>query len=130
MPNVTTLGRVPFDEVEKYFASAKLFINTSVFEGFPNTFLQAGKYGIPIVALKVDPGQMLTKHGCGATCNDHMDKLIEQVRLYMSNSELYEQASSRCLSYVSAYHNKEKVVLEYEHAIQSLLNRNNQPINQ
>jgi len=121
LPNVTLIGRVPFDEVEKYFATAKLFINTSVFEGFPNTFLQAGKYGIPIVALKVDPGQMLTLHGCGATCNDHMDKLIEQVRLYMSNSEKYEQASGQCLTYVSTYHDKEKIVLEYERVIQSLL---------
>src|SRR5690606_14904808 len=51
--NVTILPRVDFDEIERYFKHATLFVNTSDFEGFPNTFLQAAKYRVPILSLRV-----------------------------------------------------------------------------
>ena len=35
--NVTLLEQIPFDKIESYFADARLHLNTSLFEGFPNT---------------------------------------------------------------------------------------------
>ncbi|NJN93627.1 MAG: glycosyltransferase family 4 protein [Anaerolineales bacterium] len=75
LSNVTILSYVSFDEVERYFAQAKLFINTSAFEGFPNTFLQAAKYEVPIISLQVDPGEMLSRYGCGLLCAGSFESL-------------------------------------------------------
>jgi glycosyltransferase involved in cell wall biosynthesis len=121
LPNVTMVGRTPFHEVERYFADAKLFVNTSAFEGFPNTFLQAAKYGVPIVAINVDPGEMLLRHGCGLTCNDDINLLEKNVRLLMTDSAQYAEASACCLDYVRTYHDKDKIIPQYEKALAALI---------
>ena len=121
LPNVTLVNRVPFHEIEQYFAQAQLHINTSAFEGFPNTFLQAAKYGVPTIAAKVDPGEMLSQHGCGVSCNDDLEFFVQTVRSFMTNPERYVGASTCCLDYVRTYHDKDKIIPQYENALASLL---------
>ncbi len=121
LPNVTMFGRTPFAEIERFFADAKLFVNTSVFEGFPNTFLQAAKYGVPIVTLKVDPGEMLSQHGCGIASGDDLERLSETVRRMMTDAELYARASAACQRYVRAYHDQERIIPQYEQVFNRLL---------
>ena len=40
---------------------SKILINTSSFEGFPNTFVQAWANGVPVISLKVDPDNIIKK---------------------------------------------------------------------
>jgi glycosyltransferase involved in cell wall biosynthesis len=121
LPNVTLLERVPFDVIESYFANARLHLNTSVFEGFPNTFLQAAKYGVPTLALKVDPGNMLSEHGCGLICGDDLSRLESDVHSMMTDSPKYRQVEQRSLRYVREYHDKEVIIPKYEQALNSIL---------
>ena len=66
--NVRLLEKIPFSESDKLFEGALVLLNTSEFEGFPNTFLQAGKYGVPVLSLSVDPDEFITQTGCGLVC--------------------------------------------------------------
>ena len=121
--NVTLIEWVPFAEIERYFANARLHLNTSVFEGFPNTFLQAAKYGVPTVSLKVDPGDMLTKHGCGFTCEDDLVRMVTTVRSLMSDPACYTRLSEANLSYMHKYHDKDTIIPQYEKVFQEVLAR-------
>lgn len=121
LPNVTMLNYVPYPQVERYFAQARLFVNTSAFEGFPNAFLQAAKYQTPIVSLQVDPGQMLSQHGCGLCCHGNLGQLVQHIQDLMTNSARHAHISSRCLDYVQTYHDKEKIIPQYEQILGNIL---------
>ena len=51
LPNLTMLGPVRYRDSGELFDRAKIFLNTSSIEGFPNTFLQAWIRGVPVVTL-------------------------------------------------------------------------------
>jgi glycosyltransferase involved in cell wall biosynthesis len=121
LPNVVLIERVPFDEVEKYFAAASLFVSTSVFEGFPNTFLQAAKYGVPIVSTDVDPGGMLSEHGSGIVCGGNFECFVKSVQHLITDSDLYTKISAGALNYVRTYHDKDIVIAQYEKAFREVL---------
>lgn len=121
MSNVTLIERVPFSQIESYFANARLHINTSVFEGFPNTFLQAAKYGVPTVSLQVDPGGMLSQHGCGQLCDGDFMRFKDNIYASMNDDSLNARLGRQSLEYVRANHDKDVIVPRYEQALISVL---------
>ena len=101
-------------------ASAYLHLNKSVFEGFPNTFLQAAKYGVPTVSLKVDPGNMLSQYGCGVACEDNFEVFKQTVQSLMTNSQLHNSYSEKSLDYIRKHHDKEIIVPKFETVLHEL----------
>lgn len=77
--NVKIYEHVPFDQIEQLFIGAKAYVSTSVFEGFPNTFLQAGKYGIPILSLTVDPDNFIEQYQCGFNAKGDFKSLSDKM---------------------------------------------------
>jgi glycosyltransferase involved in cell wall biosynthesis len=64
LPNLTVYGAVPYQQVGTLFDRAKLLVNTSTMEGFPNTFLQAWMRGVP-VATTFDPDGIVRRQRLG-----------------------------------------------------------------
>ncbi len=51
---IITVGKVPWKKMKNYYATADIFINTSLSEGFPNTILEAMAAGCPVVTSDID----------------------------------------------------------------------------
>ena len=74
--NLTFMGFQPFEFTEKIFESCKLFVNTSNYEGFPNTFLQAWSRGIPVLST-VDPDNIVKENGLGLVAKNESELILQ-----------------------------------------------------
>jgi glycosyltransferase involved in cell wall biosynthesis len=54
-PNLEYLGELSIEAVNQRMAQAGMHVNTSSFEGFPNTFIQAWAQGAVVATIAVDP---------------------------------------------------------------------------
>lgn len=67
--NFRYLGELTQQGVSELLAGSDILVNTSSFEGFPNTFIQAWLHQVPVVSLSVDPDNVLSRHGVGILSN-------------------------------------------------------------
>lgn len=74
--NLTLHEDVPLPDVGRFFEDAKLLVNTSTYEGFPNTFVQAALQSVPILSWKVDPDGVLAGHGIGVSSAGSFARLV------------------------------------------------------
>jgi glycosyltransferase involved in cell wall biosynthesis len=78
LPNVTMLGAVRYRDTGALFDRARVFINTSSIEGFPNTFLQAWIRGVPVVSF-FDPDGLVQRLQLGRVAAS-VDDMREAIR--------------------------------------------------
>jgi glycosyltransferase involved in cell wall biosynthesis len=118
LPNLEFTGFVPYAEIDPYFNQACLFINTSEFEGFPNTFLQAWARGIPTLSfLKASTGQ--PGHGPDWTVSN-ADEMAEAISNLLSDPALYKLRGESCRAYYLQNHSQESVIQQYNSVIMAL----------
>ncbi|RLF99732.1 hypothetical protein DRN58_04645, partial [Thermococci archaeon] len=51
---IISVGRVPWDKMRDYYATADIFVFCSLSEGFPNVILEAMASGLPIVTSDIE----------------------------------------------------------------------------
>ena len=117
LPNVKMLGFMPFAQAEEYFNGARVFVNTSLYEGFPNTFMQAWARGIPSVGF-VDTGSRRDGQPIYDIVNDVSDATAKVERL-MRDDILWQQASNRVAAHFRDCHSIDAVIDRYEHELAS-----------
>ncbi len=67
--NLKFLGGLTFNETNKLFEKARIFICTSEIEGFPNTFLQAWTNECPVIS-SFDPSDIIKENNLGMFVED------------------------------------------------------------
>lgn len=78
-PNVEIVASVEPNRMDEQYAAAVALLNTSSFEGMPNTFLEAGVQGTPVLSLSVDPDGMLARSGGGSCADGDLEGFIGMV---------------------------------------------------
>lgn len=112
LANVVLRGRVPRDEMPAVYRGATALLCTSIYEGFPNTFLEAWGHGVPIVST-IDPDGLLTGHGLGFTAAD-ASGLAAQIRRLVESASLWQACSERSREYCVAHHRVERALPRFE----------------
>lgn len=115
LPNVDFRGFVPFAEADRYFDGARVVVNTSLYEGFPNTFLQAWSRGVPTVAF-VDTGSRQDSAPVYDIATDTED-MASRVRRLMGDDLYWQAASQRVESHFRDNHSVEAIAGLYEREI-------------
>jgi len=119
--NLTVVERVPHREIWDYYRRARVFVSTSAYEGFPNTFLQCAVAGVPVASLVVDPEGILSRHGCGLLADGSLEALERQVRALWSDAALAERHALAFHRYALAHHGLDSQVERFEALLKAVV---------
>jgi glycosyltransferase involved in cell wall biosynthesis len=111
--NLEFIQRVPFHQIHEHFLQAKVFVNTSEYEGFPNTFIQACKCATPILSLNVNPDGFLNEYKCGICCNSDWEKFVDSLR-GMLRQEQRTELGKNARKYAEKNHDITKIIGIYK----------------
>lgn len=120
IPNLRFIEKIPFFEIQDYFNKAKLFVNTSDYEGFPNTFLQAAQGKTPIISLNVNPDNFINEYNCGIYCKNNFKLLIEQSKRLLQNPDELKQKGENAYKYLKENHDINKIGKQLKEIIEEL----------
>ena len=119
IPNLEFISSVPFPQIEQYFQRARLFVNTSSAEGFPNTFIQACACATPILSLIVNPDDFLHKYQCGVCAQGNWEVFSEKLH-WLLRPEVAAQFGANGRRYVEQNHDITKIIEQYKKIFRSL----------
>lgn len=107
LPNVEFVGFLDIKQILKLLSGAKYLLNTSYYEGFSNTFLEAMSVGTPIITSRsVNPDDIVDRYNLGIVY-DNMNDL--KAKYAQVGSEEYEMMSKNAREYVYNHHDYRKV---------------------
>jgi glycosyltransferase involved in cell wall biosynthesis len=118
LPNLEIRGFVPFNEAEQAFNGARVFLNTSEYEGFPNTFLQAWSRGIPSVGF-IDTGSRRDGEPVYDSARDVGEATWKLERL-MRDDIQWQLMSQRVQGHYRDTHSVDAIISRYEREIAAL----------
>ena len=122
LPNLKLEGFLPYEAADRRYPQARVFLNTSVSEGFPNTFLQAWARGVPTLSF-VDVGSRLDGEPVGGVCMD-MDDMERRLRQLLTDDDAWLNASQRVRLYYEVNHSAEATMKAYETLLDGLCRSN------
>jgi glycosyltransferase involved in cell wall biosynthesis len=122
LPNVDFRGYVPLEETERWFNGARMFLNTSSYEGFPNTFLQAWARGMPTVGM-TDVGSHRADGQAAYDIMPGVEQAAARVDRLMTDDLAWQQASQRLAQHHRDVHAVASVMDQYEREILDLARR-------
>ena len=108
LPNLDFFGSRNADEVIGLIGRSKILVNTSDFEGFPNTMLEAWSVGVPVVSLRVDPGGIIGRERLGCVSRS-LERLRSDVGQLATSQALNRSCGEKGLAYVRRQHSLDVV---------------------
>jgi len=119
IPNLEYMGFVPYDEINRYFSRASVFVSTSLSEGFPNVFIQAWMNYTPVVSLNIDPDDVISRHKLGFHSGT-FENLVRDVRKLIEDRGLLRQMANNSRHYTEKNHDIREVAKKHIEVIKSL----------
>jgi glycosyltransferase involved in cell wall biosynthesis len=119
LSNLEWVGAVPFWQTNELLAEASVLVNTSAFEGFPNTFVQAWLRETPVVSLTVDPDGILQRERIGF-CSQTFPRMVRDVRRLLSDQSLRSAMGKRARIYAEREHDLSDKVQQYAALFEAL----------
>lgn len=118
LPNLTFHGRVPYHDMGAHYAGARVFVNTSDSEGFPNSYLQAWIRGTPVVAF-FDPDRTIERERLGFAAAS-LDDMQERIARLVADPVQWAGTSARCRRYMEQRFGEERILAPYLATFQEL----------
>lgn len=122
--NFSFIPGVPSDKDNYYFERASLFVSTSIFEGFSNTFIQAWLHEVPVFSLNVDPDCIICKESLGYHAKGNINDLINKIEELIKNPSRLRMMGKKCRKYAIKNHDIQKTAEKHYKLYKLLLRKN------
>jgi len=109
--NVTFHGRLSYADAGNLYGRARLLLNTSDVEGFPNSYLQAWVRGVPVVTL-IDPDGVIGREGLGIAAQGP-DRFAGAIASLLGSHGAWQAASDRCRRFMAREFGEDSVMPTY-----------------
>jgi glycosyltransferase involved in cell wall biosynthesis len=106
--NIDYLGARSQSDVNELLARAHLFVNTSLHEGFPNTFIQAWMREVPVLSLHVNPDGVFDREEIGIHAGTE-ESLAQAVRALLTEPHTRAQYAQRARAYAMRQHSMRNI---------------------
>ena len=106
--NVDYLGEKPQEEVNDILSQSHILVNTSSYEGFPNTFIQAWMREIPVISIEVSPDNVLESNNIGFR-SITFENLCHHLELLINDRRRRASMGQAARSYAIANHSEKNI---------------------
>lgn len=113
LKNLSSYGPRRFEEVIQLLVRSKILVNSSMYEGFPNTMLEAWSVGVPVVSLTVDPGEVIKRERIGLVSGTAAG-MRDDIKRLVGTRALNCDLGKRGLAYVRKRHSLQAVCRAFE----------------
>jgi glycosyltransferase involved in cell wall biosynthesis len=103
IPNLKYIGKQPLTVVNDYIRESKLLVNTSKWEGFPNTYIQAWVRETPVITLNCDPDNVIKNFGLGLH-SKNFEKLVADTLRLLNDDQLRISMGKKAKKYALKFH--------------------------
>ena len=110
--NLSFLGFIPYNKIQKYYFQSSIFVNTSIVEGFPNTFLEAWNCSIPVISLNIDPDEIICKNKLGFHSKTFKQMIID-IECLLNNDSLRQEIAMNAREYIKENHDLNKITNQF-----------------
>ena len=124
LENLDNRGKVNYDQVFDFISSSSILLNTSVYEGFPNTFLEAWSCGVPVIST-VDPDGLLNRYKVGIQIGS-IDDAVTAIQALKDDKGLLESMSKNCVAYYAQNHTPNVVARKFGDFFDRIVDKRNQ----
>ena len=106
LSNVEFMGYLKRSDIMPFISKSIALLNTSFYEGFSNTFLEAWSLGVPVVTTKnVNPDEIVNKYNLGKVADEFEQLSCSLKTIIDLNEKDFNKLALHCYQYVKENHN-------------------------
>lgn len=109
VPNLEFIPGLPWPRLQDVYRSGAILVNTSIYEGIPNTFFEAAAHGLAIASLNVDPNGMLSREGAGVCASGDFERLVALIDAILKDGPMRRRLAETAQKLLRERHDIERV---------------------
>ena len=121
LPNLEYVGAVDPTDIHEYYRNAVALVNTSAYEGFPSTYLEAWRYETPVVSLDIPVTRYTNLDEYAGDADGEFDRLVDIVSSLAGDVSLREELAASTSEYFKQNLTIEQVANQYRDVLRRVL---------